>query len=381
MPELDLDPSKLRGGFTDRSFAALVLSLKFEACSEESPLFSIRPTSARVLAKFRDPPPLFDVADEVSEIEPASSFETAPAICLPGEIDRITHVLGDENLHRARLAGGIRREGATLAYRFDDALVADFTVYAGGSYQVYREIRKRPVLSGSPDEIGEAQLCTTPCAQMYFGHFFHDSLVLEELAAQRQLTPLTFARKPWLHEPKYRQLFEREAVPTSLGRVRQLWIVDETALNEGWRSRLRELRGRLRSKVSSTGARDVFITRGTLFSGRSLGNEPELAELLKRQGFTILEPEKEDPEVIAATLRDARLVVSVTGSAEVHALVAMPMGATVIEIQIAAFFGTIGKTLFESIGVNWGYVVAEASPGGGFRLEPERLLRTLDLVR
>jgi hypothetical protein len=204
--------------------------------------------------------------------------------------------------------------------------------------------------------------------------------VLEELAARRNLTPLTFTQKPWLHEPKYRQLFERQAVATSVARVRSLWLVDERMLNQGWRSRFGALRERLRSKVTSTGARDVFITRGSLFTGRSLANEPELAELLEQQGFTILRPEEEDPETIASVLRDARLVVCVAGSAEVHALVAMPEGATLVEIQIAPFFGTIGKILTESIGVNWAYVVAEATEAG-FKLAPERLLRTLDLVR
>jgi hypothetical protein len=337
--------------------------------------------TTRILAKFkRGPANLFALADEVQELEPGSRFETAPAICLPNEIDRVTGFVGDERLHRIRLEGGIREEEPTLAYRLSNALLADFTVYAAGVYQVYREGRKRPVLTGTPDEFDEAQLCTTACAQMYFGHFFHDSLVIEELAARRQLTPLTFARKPWLHEPKYRELFDRQSVATSLALVGRLWLVDERSLNEGWRSRFGALRERLRSKVTSTGARDVFITRGSLFTGRSLANEPQLAEMLQSRGFTILEPEKEDPETIASVLRDAKLVVCVAGSAEVHALVAMPAGATLIEIQIAPFFGTIGKILTESIDVHWGYVVAEATPNG-FWLEPERLLQTLDLVR
>ena len=343
-------------------------------------MFSARPVTARLLGRLRPQAELFEVADKIEELEPASSFETDPAICLPGEVDRVTAFVGDESLHRTRLAGGRRDEGPTLAYRFDGALLADFTVYAGGSYQVYRQGRKRPVLTGDADQFDEAQLCTTACAQIYFGHLFHDSLVLEELAARRKLMPLTFAQKPWLHEPKYRQLFGREAVATAFARVRRLWLVDETALNEGWRSRFGALRGRLRSKITSTGARDVFITRGAMFTGRSLANEPELAELLQSRGFTILQPEKEDPETIARVLRDARLVVCVAGSAEVHALVAMPTGATLIEIQIAPFFGTIGKILTESIGVHWGYVVAEETPKG-YWLEPDRLLKTLDLVR
>jgi capsular polysaccharide biosynthesis protein len=156
--------------------------------------------------------------------------------------------------------------------------------------------------------------------------------------------------------------------------------VDERNLNEGWVSRFGALRTRLRSKVTSSGARNVFITRGSLFTGRSLSNEPELAELLAGMDFTILEPEKEDPETIARVLCDARLVVCVAGSAEVHALLAMPAGATLMEIQIAPFFGTIGKILTESVGGRWGYVVAEPA-SNGFYLDPQRLLKTLELAR
>lgn len=343
-------------------------------------MFSIRPAAARLGRRLRRPREILHVANEIVELEPGSTFDTAPAICLPGEIDRVTAFVGDEREHRARLAGGVREEGPTLAYGFDHALLADFTLYAGGTYQVYREAKKRPVLAQPADHYPEAQLCTTVCAQMYFGHFFHDSLVLEELAARRKLTPLTFTQKPWLHEPRYRELFERQAIAVSLARVRRLWVVDERTLNEGWRSRFGALRSRLRDKVPASGAHNVFITRGSLFSGRSLANEPEIAALLERQGFTILEPEGEDPQRIASVLRDARLVVCVAGSAEVHALVAMPAGATLIEIQIAPFFGTIGKILTESIDVRWGYVVAEETPTG-FRIEPDRLLKTLDLVR
>ena len=343
-------------------------------------MFAFKPITSRLRAKLRSPRPLFEIASEVHEIEPGSRFENPPAICLAGEAERITQFTDSEDLHRARLKGGAREEAPTYAYLLRDALVADATVYAGGSYQVYRAVRKRPVLFGEADRFEEAQLCTTACAQMYFGHFFHDGLVLEELAARRQLLPLTFARKPWLHEPGYRQLCERRATATSYATVERLWLVDERALNAGWISRFEALRTRLRSKVTSSGSRRVFITRGSLFTGRSLANEPDLAELLERLGFVILEPEKEDPATIAAVLKDAELVVCVAGSAEVHALLAMPTGATLIEIQIAPFFGTIGKILAESIGVRWGYVVAEAGLAG-FTLEPDRLLKTLELVQ
>jgi capsular polysaccharide biosynthesis protein len=323
---------------------------------------------------------MFEVANEVVELEPGTVWDTEPAICLPNEIERARAFTGPEDMNRSRVLGGPRSEGPTKAYRYDDSLVADFTVYARGSYQVYRHGGKRPVLWGPADEIDSAQLCTTYNAQVYFGHFFHDSLVLEELAAQRGLTPLTFTQRPWDHEPGYRRLFDRQAVATNLARARHLWLVDERDLNAGWVARFAALRRRLREKVKPAGPTQIFITRGRKHTGRTLANEGEIAELLNGRGFAILEPEREEPAHIAAQLAGAQLVVCLAGSAEAHALVALPPGATIIEIQVPALFGAIGKILADAIDAHWGFVVADERDGG-FHLDPERLFRTLDLVR
>ena len=342
-------------------------------------MLSIRPTTSRLMARLRPPKGLFEAAARQEEIEPATSHELPPAISLPDELDRVTAFAGDPEQQRALLRGGRRDEGPTIAYDYDDALVADYTLYAGGTHQVYRASDKRPILAASALQLDRAQLCTTACAQNYFGHFFHDALPLEELAANRGLAPLTFARAPWLHEPGYRALFERRALATSLARVSRLSVVDERNLNGGWVARMDALRARLRAKVTPTGDRRVYITRGSLFSGRSLANEGQLAEALAKQGFRILEPENETPEAIAAILSGAELVASMTGSAQAHALVALPRGATLVEIQAPSVFGALGKLLGGRIGFNWAYVVADQA-GDRFTLDPARLLRTIDLV-
>lgn len=343
-------------------------------------MLNIIPAYSRLKAKVLPPASLQDLASQTIEIEPGSTFEVPEAICLPGEFDRVTGFVGNPKIDLARLRSGLRREGPTKAYRLDDALMADFTVYCGDAYQVFRKARKRPILSNRPEEISEAQLCTTSCAQTYFGHFFHDSLPLEELAARRGVTPVTFTRKPWLHEPDYRKLFEREITSVSHARFRRLWIVDETTLNSGWISRFEALRGRLRSKVSPTGCERVFLMRGSLANGRQLQNEAEVADELFRNGFQIVQPEKETASTLATILCGAKIAVCVAGSAKLHALVSMAKGTTLVDIHLSSAFGTIGKLLCDSIQMRWGYVVAEAQ-NSGFHLDPARLLKTLDLIR
>jgi capsular polysaccharide biosynthesis protein len=343
-------------------------------------MFSIRPITSRAAAKIRQPRPMFEVANEVVELEPGTVWDTEPAICLPNEIERASGFNGPEAMHRSRIPGGPRAEGPTRSYRYDNALISDFTVYANGSYQVYRQGSKRPVLLGRADYFESAQVCTTFNAQIYFGHLFHDTLVLEELAASRELVPLTFTQRPWLHEPGYRTLVERTTIATSLARVDRLWLVDERHLNEGWKTRFGALRDRLRKKVTPSGSHNVFILRGNLSAGRKLANEVDIAERLEQCGFKVLQPEKEKPETIASVLSEARLVVCSEGSAKLHAIMAMPPKATMIEIQPPDAFVSIGKLLCEAIDARWGFVVAERRSSGCY-IELERLLRTLDLVR
>ena len=351
-----------------------------ESLEKVSEVLNFRPILSRAKAVLRKPRSLFEAAVEVCELEPGSTFEIPPALSLPGEFARVTGFIGDPELHKACIRGGTRNEGPTLGYRFKNALVADFTVYGGDTYQVYRSGKKRPVLSDAEDCFEEAQLCTTTCAETYFGHFFHDALPLEELAARRNVTPLAFTRTPWLHEQGYRQLFEREVVRTSSARVRDLWVVDERTLNEGWISRFDALRGRLRQKAATGKDDRVFLMRGALASARSLHNEGQIAEALTKVGFSIVEPEREEAATLAGILAGAKLAVCVAGSAKLHALVAMAKGTTLIDIHLSSGFGSIGKLLSDSAGIRWGYVIAEPA-NGGFHLDPDRLMRTLDLVR
>ncbi len=227
------------------------------------------PVMSRVKAKLRPPLPLLDLAVEVRELEPASSVPCKLPVSLPGELERVRDFLGGREEQVPRLFATTRDEGPTLSYRLPDALLADFTVYSGGRYDVYAGGTKRPVLTGSPDEFDEAQLCTTSCAQTYFGHFLRESLPLEVLADHRSMTALTFRRDPWLHEPGYRALVGMNPFETSFAKVRNLWITDERMLNRGWRSRFQKVRDAVRSKVTPTGDKAVYLRRGTMGTARN----------------------------------------------------------------------------------------------------------------
>lgn len=337
------------------------------------------PVISRVRSRLRPPLPLLQIATEVRELEPASSLACRPPISLPGELDRVVDFLGGVENQVPRLVATVREEGPTLSYRFANATLADFTVYCASRYEVYSPSTKRPVLTGSPEGFGEAQLCTTNCAQTYFGHFLREALPLEVLAQQRGMTALTFRRQPWLHEPGYRSLVELVPVETSYAEVANLWITDERALNEGWKKRFQTLRRTLRGKVTPSRDTHVYLRRGTMGAARNLLNEDEVAAKLESIGFRVIAPEKMTPEAIASALAEAKVVVCVEGSVQQHAFIAMPEGATLVSIQPPARFNSIAKLLSDAVDARFAYVVAEPA-AGGFTLELSRLLRTIDLV-
>lgn len=338
------------------------------------------PVSSRLRARLSPPLPLLEVAAEVCELEPGSTFECPPPISLHGELDRVTAFVGDREAQVRRLQERVRSEGPTLSYRLMNAILADYTVYCGDRYQVYRSGRKRAVLVGSADEFDQAQLCTTSCAEIYFGHFLREVLPLELLANQRQMAPLSFHRKPWLHENGYRRLLRMESRSTRYAHVRDLWITDERALNGGWVSRFEELRTRLKESIKPSGNEQVFIRRGVLGSARDLVNEDKLCHDLARLGFRIICPESLSARETASALASARTVVCAEGSAHQHAFIAIPRGSTFVSIQPPSQFNTVAKVIADRIGVRFAFHVAEAA-GNGFRVDLDRMRKTLDLIQ
>ena len=343
-------------------------------------MLNFTPALSRIRAKLTPLPPLLDQAAEVIELEPGSTTEVPPAISLPNELDRVKRFNYGAAVQVPRLLASTRTERPTLSYRLNDAVLADFTLYAAGRHIVYRSGGKRPVIVGKPCLIDEAQLCTTACIETYFGHFPRDALPLELLARERGLAPLSFERQPWLHEPAYRELLEMPAVRTRYARVEKLWLVDETALNRGWARRLGEIRRRIRARVQPTGDSHVFLARGSMgAAGRNLVNEVELVAELGRRGFRIIEPETMDVRSICAAMAGARVVACVEGSAQGHAVAAMPAGAALLSIQPPHHFNSVPKLIADAIGARFGYVVAEPR-GEGFTLDPARFMRTLELL-
>ena len=324
---------------------------------------------------------LLERACEVVQIAPGVERETLPAISLPHEFERVTGTVPSTSVPTEweRLTASAMRHGPTLNYRFSNALLANKSVYASGAYDVHGARRRRAVVFGNCVDVDEGQLCTHSEIDRYFGHWLLEGMSMEILAEELQLPPLTFSRRSWLHEAGYRDLMCLPQTAMPLARVRRLWIPDNRGLNDSWIARAKALRKRVRGTADGTGPEYVLMLRGKTGASRELLNEEQVARTLAARGFRILNPEESSVGEIVSILADARILVSVEGSALAHAMFALPRHSAILTIQAPYFFNAALKVFTDALGMRFAYVVADAAEGG-FRIDQDRLLQTIEKV-
>jgi hypothetical protein len=315
------------------------------------------------------------------ELSPPSSREAPPAIALPDEFARViaANAHSSFEFELTRIASGKKQEGPTIAWRIDNALLADGTLYFNGGHLVLRRQSKRPVLLSKPEKIDEAFLVSYYCSERYFGHWLREALPTEILAAEQGLQGIGPRRPLWLHEPGYRELLTLPGKTVTHARIGRLWMIEDIQLNDGWIRRFQTVRERIRGHVQRNGPSHVMLVRGSIGEPRVLENEPEVLDALAARGFDIIKPESESPRSLVNLLGSARIVILVEGSLHSHALVTMPPGGAIITIQPPRRFNSVIKPFLDVTGMRWGYTVADPRPSG-FALPVDRLLRTLDAV-
>lgn len=343
-------------------------------------MLSFRPLTARLRRKLRGVTSIDAAAARAVELSPGITLPRSAAIALPGEWERIetfqpTGVPTWELKHRER---GEDFHPATIARMFRNALVADNCVYAGQAFQAVAEGRRRPILGGKPASLPAAQLCSTYVSEMFFGHWLADGLSLELLAEQRGLPALTLPGEPFGHEPSYRTRARLWPVDPPIARVEELWIVEDQHMNLGRIHRLRTLRERLRDPEAK-GPKRVFLDRGRTGAARDIGNRDAVMQALRREGFVEVFPEEESADTLAAKLSGAEILIGVEGSALSHAVMLLPRGAAILELQSPQQFTMIWKAYTDYVGIHIGFVVGERR-GESFDVPIQRLLKTLELV-
>ena len=342
---------------------------------------SIKPALARAVGKVTRRT-LFDPSTR-TELAPAVEREAATAISLLGEFDRVKGFAAEtsEAVELERVFAPSLRHGPTLAYRVSDVLVDHGSLYTWTAKQDF-SVERRLVSVCRGEAVHEAMLCTNDVINRYFGHWLTDGTALERLAQQAGLHPLVMGQQEWRHEAGYRDLLSLQAGRLRSGFVRNLWVIDDRGINDGWLARFEHLRALVRGSAQALGAKPthVILSRGDLGKRRQLDNFGQIVSTLAPHGYVVVEPEKLSAVEVAQALANAQVVVAVEGSAQAHALMAMPRGAAMVTIMPPRRFNSVHKVVADAIGVKWAYAVAEESGEHSFRQPSDRLLALLDLL-
>jgi hypothetical protein len=344
-------------------------------------MISARPITSRLSARLRHIRP-FDDAVEMIEVDGPTEWHVEPIIALPDEAERVVahHPYSSPELNNALLTSSSFTQGPCRMHRVQDAIIADGTVLTKRSYEPIQARDRRAILRGEPQAITEAVMCSTSVTERFFAHWLHDGLTHELLAEARGMRRVTLAGGSWPNQPGYRELVDLPACPVSFATVKDLWLLEDWELSRNRAGRLIELGRRVRAGVPDGGPANVFIARGKLGVGRTLVNEAEVIDALNRRGFAILRPEELEPKEIVRTLKNARLVVSVEGSANGHALLAAPSTSGFIAIMGPRHLNMHLRRYLGIRDIRFGYTVGDLVDGESFTQPIDRLLKTIDLL-
>ncbi|HTO08017.1 MAG TPA: glycosyltransferase family 61 protein [Myxococcota bacterium] len=312
-------------------------------------------------------------------LRPAEHDTRGPAVCLPGQLDRIEAVQGDTTLEaeRRRVLGGPVEHAATTLFELPDAEITEGSVWvAGARVLMLPGSVPRAVLSSRGERIERAALDCTWVGNRYFGHWLTDDSTLH-LLVREHADPIGLMRPPYTHEPGYCHEWNLTPRKLSRARVRSLLVCEDHSQNSLKRDRYGRLRTALVGRGGS-GRKSVYLRRGSSGVLRLLMNEDEVESALIRRGFTVVDPARDGFAELLAACSGADCVVGVEGSAMAHGVMTVRGGGSLVTLQPPWRFNCVFKDYTDCLGLRYAFLVGARS-GDGFRIDVGELERTLDL--
>jgi hypothetical protein len=318
-------------------------------------------------------------AVRVQIICPAEKAEVRPAIYNPDDLQRVTTVFHDTTMESElqRLQGGMKVWAATRAFHMENVVLEDGSFYCDG-WRLRASGRPHRWSGGKSTEIDQAALATSYCGSMWFSHWVTDDLTMH-LEAERFGRPVTIARPLYHNEPYYADVLNTGAEALTRARLHKLVYFDDVGQNSSKRRRYWELRSRIHKKHPMKGADRIFIHRGKSGAARNLLNEEALEELLARDGFVIVDPEKQPTHEVLKACSGAKIVVGVEGSQLIHGFIAMRQRGAILAMMPPYRFINHYKDLADCADLHYGMIIGTAA-NNGFLIDPDELRRQLERV-
>jgi len=321
-----------------------------------------------------------DLCDRQWTLHPSEKSVSAPAIYLDGELDKVTGVQ-EETTYTAeiqRVQGGIQEHAATIAYRLRDVIIYDGYVYKRAMKSPLTTAKESLLGSGELENIPEAALACTFIGNRYFGHWLTDDLPLT-LAAQQLAKAVRTAQRLTDHQQEYSNFLGIHSTPVNKARFKELSFIEDFGQNEYKRERYEYIRSKFKNISSHQAVQGVMLLRGSSGVQRLLVNENDIAEFLRNQGFTIIDPQKLSAREIVLQTLGAKIVVGVEGSQLVHGLFTPSELGVMLTLQSPYRFNNVFKDYTDCLGLKYSFVVGK-QVSNGFEISIEDLARTLDLI-
>lgn len=325
---------------------------------------------------------MIDGAFRTIEFSPGTDWPAEIGLHLPDEDERILGFVetgrDEDELTSSRRP--VVSQGPTRAYCVRDVMIADGAVMSRKSYEIIRSEKRRPWVSDTIEEYDERTFCSTAVSEQYWGHWLKDVFCHELLAQQIGAAPLVLPNRNRLHEDGYRALLGMPAHSVRVAHVEKLWLLEDHEINAGRVARMDKIGSKLRSVHDVPGPSRVYLKRGVTGIGRTLLNEAEIIAALERRGFAIVAPEELEPDKIVATMRSAKLVIAVEGSAMSHATIIMQPGSGLLAIEPPMRFNMLPRTYCTALGLTLGYTVGDPGENDDFSQPIDRLLQVVDMM-
>jgi Glycosyltransferase 61 len=312
---------------------------------------------------------------------PAEDQETPPGIADPRDLDRVTACEKATTMEEelARMRGGVRHHGPTLLYELENAVLRNGWFSSKG-WRSRNALHPAPWPGGKPAELDDAVCGSTFVGSFYFGHWLSDDLPLL-LEAERHGSPvITTARTPYTHEPGYLEMLALDPQPFIRALFRRLIWIDNVAQNSYRAQQYRELRRRIRQQTVPVDGRRIMLHRGRSGVHRMLVNEEELAAILAKRGFEIVDPAKLTARELIQACAGARIALCVEGAQLTHAFLAMADRGGIIAMIPPYRYINHYKDLTDCIRtMRYGSITGTAVEGG-FHIDLDELVCLIERV-
>lgn len=325
-----------------------------------------------------------DIADKRIEISPAIKSTIRPSFYFESELRNILkfHPETSEKNEMLRIKGGEIVHDATFCWQIKNAYLLDGAVYKNNFKKVFPSKTSQPNDNFINDD-GKNELALASSYQgiKYFGHWLRDDVVTY-MAAQQFGIPISLATDNWPDKTIYASLFEQDWHQHFNGKVKTLSVFQDYAQNDYRVARYQALRSLLRQKFNAIhDGNYIYLKRGLTGANiRNLVNEEQLIETLKKQNFIILDLTSHSLEHIIEQLLDAKLVVTLEGSHQNHALYTLADKGNLIIIQPPDLFNNSAKDWCDALDFSHGITIGNAKENG-FEVNLDNVIKLIEKMK